>query len=128
MLDDRQPSRIVGKLVRRGNGPGCRSAAAATPALTMPANQNMYDRLARFIRNAGGFVTSVPGQWPIRCETRPNSKLAVELAHLGPTVRFVGTAERIDPFLERIYRSIDIVNGQQVVWLDQQPAIVMVNA
>jgi len=67
----------------------------------------LWDALARYIHDRGGFVTSVPGARIIRIEVREGSELPIRLAERGFKLNFVGTETRLGGIAETI--EVDII-------------------
>lgn len=75
--------------------------AVARPSKEAEANRvteqqkKLWTALAQFIREQGGWVTSIPGLSPLRFEAMEHSKLPLELTKLGYVLLSRGTTTRI---------------------------------
>jgi hypothetical protein len=59
--------------------------------------QKLWDALNEYVREGGGWVTSVPGVPLLRIEVPQGSELAAKLTALGYTVVHCGAGERLTP-------------------------------
>jgi hypothetical protein len=59
--------------------------------------QKLWDALNEYVRESGGWVTSVPGVALIRIEAPQGSALSDKLTALGYDVRHCGSGTRLTP-------------------------------
>jgi hypothetical protein len=73
------------------------SPRAASNPVELRKRQELWDALNTYVREAGGWIVSVPGLKELRIEAPQGSTLASKLTALGYTIRLCGSDTRLVP-------------------------------
>ena len=66
-------------------------------AIEQEKRQKLWDAMHEYVREFGGWITSVPGVLKVRIEAPQGSPLPAKLIELGYTVSHCGTGSRLAP-------------------------------